>query len=293
MIQRRMGEEAVATLSGHNISTHVPAAARGFVGKQDLVILGTEDPETRLWATLVTGSPGFATVSDDLADLRVELQDPKRVFEHAPSLQHLRVAEPIALLFIELTTRRRLRVNGSLTAVERSALGVHVAQAYPACPKYIQRRQVADQGAVDAPAIATGTAITTPLKSLLERADTLFIATAGVDALLDVSHRGGRNGFAEFRDGAIQIPDFVGNSMFNTLGNLALDDRAGLCIPDFENSCQWLLTGRALGRFDVPDSAERTGGTHRWIQFMPTARALLPLNVARTWKFVDSSPFNP
>ena len=29
------------------------------------------------------------------------------------------------------------------------------------------------------------------------------------------------------------LPDFSGNQFFNTLGNLALEPRAGLLIPDF------------------------------------------------------------
>lgn len=293
MIQRLAGEEAMAEMNGHNISPRIPAAARAFVGKQDLVVLGTEDDDTRLWATLVTGSAGFASVSEDLADVRVDLDDPNGVLALAPSLKHLHASEPIAMLFIELTTRRRLRVNGALTAVAGSALAVHVVQAYPACPKYIQRRQVANQVALETPIMACGTAVTVPLISLLENTDTLFITTAGVDGLLDVSHRGGRRGFAEFTDGKIMIPDFAGNSMFNTLGNLAMDERAGLCIPDFERSCQWLLTGRGVGRLEVPDAPEKTGGTRRWIEFVPATWALLPLNVSRTWKFVDSSPFNP
>jgi len=292
-IQRLVGEEATAKMNGRGISPRVPGAARAFVGKQDLVILGTEDAGKQLWATLVTGTSGFAHVSDDLAHVHVDMHHPTGVLSVAPSLKDLHPSQPIAMLFIELTTRRRLRVNGSLTAVAASALEVHVAQAYAACPKYIQRRQIADQAAIETPIMATGTALTAPLISLFENADTLFIATAGVDGLLDVSHRGGRRGFAELRDGKIRIPDFAGNSMFNTLGNLALDDRAGLCIPDFERSCQWLLTGRAVVRFDVSDSPDKTGGTRRWIEFVPTAWALLPLNVPRTWNFIDSSPFNP
>jgi hypothetical protein len=42
-IQRLVGEEAMAKMNGRGISPRVRGAARAFVGKQDLVILGTED----------------------------------------------------------------------------------------------------------------------------------------------------------------------------------------------------------------------------------------------------------
>ena len=77
-------------------------------------------------------------------------------------------------------------------------------------------------------------------------ADTFFIATAvppaqiGASAAhgVDVSHRGGRPGFVRVQrdaDGVdvLTVPDFAGNQMFNTLGNLQLHPRAGLLFVDF------------------------------------------------------------
>lgn len=292
-VQQRTGEAAPASLNGRNIAHHVPAAARGFVTQQDMVLLGTTDSHDRLWASLVTGRPGFAEVSDDRADVRVHIADPDKILEQSPALQGLRANDPIAMLFIELSTRRRLRVNGTLTRADATALEVHVAQSYAACPKYIQRRKLTEPGLIHSVQPGRGADSPDALVGLIERADTLFIASAGADGLLDVSHRGGRPGFAEWRDGVLRIPDYAGNSMFNTLGNLELDDRAGFCIPDFEQSCQWMLTGRAQGRFEVEGTEDQTGGSLRWIEFVPTEWVRLPLNVAMAWTFVDSSPFNP
>jgi hypothetical protein len=55
---------------------------------------------------------------------------------------------------------------------------------------------------------------------------------------VDVSHRGGKPGFVRVqRDAAgvdvLTVPDFAGNQMFNTLGNLQLHPRAGLLFVDF------------------------------------------------------------
>ena len=165
--------------------------------------------------------------------------------------------------------------------------------AFQACPKYIQRRTPVEVGGPTSAVSTSNTKGVAAMVAHINCADTLFISSAGADGLLDVSHKGGRAGFAEWRDGVLRIPDYAGNSMFNTLGNLELDDRAGICIPDFEHSRQWMLTGRAQGLFAVAGTEDQTGGTLRWIEFHPSEWTCVPLNVARAWTLVDSSPFNP
>jgi hypothetical protein len=44
----------------------------------------------------------------------------------------------------------------------------------------------------------------------------------------------------------IRWPEYPGNSMFNTLGNLVHSPEAGLAIPDFERGCVLQLTGSAV-----------------------------------------------
>lgn len=68
--------------------------------------------------------------------------------------------------------------------------------------------------------------------------------------------RGGRRGFAELKGDTIRTPDYIGNSLIYRLGDLVLDDRAGLCFPGCEFSAQWLLTGRAVVRFDIVEAAD-------------------------------------
>ena len=62
----------------------------------------------------------------------------------------------------------------------------------------------------------------------------------------DVSHRGGEPGFvrvaAPYR---VLIPDYSGNMMFNTLGNLAADPRVGVLVIDFDSGATLQISGRA------------------------------------------------
>ncbi|HVE54905.1 MAG TPA: pyridoxamine 5'-phosphate oxidase family protein, partial [Ramlibacter sp.] len=82
----------------------------------------------------------------------------------------------------------------------------------------------------------------TQARALIAGADTFFIATAHPDALhsddpiagVDVSHRGGPAGFVRVQDAStLLVPDYVGNSFFNTLGNLQLEPRCALLFIDF------------------------------------------------------------
>jgi hypothetical protein len=83
--------------------------------------------------------------------------------------------------------------------------------------------------------------------ALVARADTFFIASASHG--VDLSHRGGKPGFVRLtrEDGrtVLTAPDFVGNFMFNTFGNLALNPRAGLLFLDFSTGDVLSLTGEA------------------------------------------------
>jgi len=86
----------------------------------------------------------------------------------------------------------------------------------------------------------------------LSSADTVFIATRHAEAGADVSHRGGDPGFVRVADPVhVLIPDYSGNMMFNTLGNIAADGRAGLLVVDFTTGRMLQVTGRADVSWDA------------------------------------------
>jgi len=110
--------------------------------------------------------------------------------------------------------------------------------------------------------------------SLIAGSDTFFIASrsAQLDQEeashgLDVSHRGGRPGFVRVVSrNEICFPDFSGNLLFNTLGNLEVDARAGLLFIDFQSGRTLHIIGRARIRWDVPETM-RSAGIERLIFF--------------------------
>ncbi len=77
-------------------------------------------------------------------------------------------------------------------------------------------------------------------------ADTLFIASFHPEGGADASHRGGFPGFVRvIGDDQLVFPDYPGNAMFNTLGNLAEYPRAGLLFVDFTTGDVLQITARA------------------------------------------------
>ncbi len=89
--------------------------------------------------------------------------------------------------------------------------------------------------------------------------DTVFVASAHAERGTDASHRGGRPGFLEVSDDGrrILLPDYTGNRMFQTLGNLTLDPRIGMLVADWETGRTLQLAGTAEILWDGPAVARR------------------------------------
>lgn len=108
-------------------------------------------------------------------------------------------------------------------------------------------------------------------KRWIESADTFFIATQHTNAGADVSHRGGCPGFVQ-AEGAFRLifPDYPGNNMFNTLGNLEVNSQAGLLFLDIRNGHMLQLSGAACVNWNH-DDIQRFLGSERLV-FFPSGR---------------------
>jgi len=290
-VQTRAGERQVAERNGQILGDEIPGGARPFLGQQSLVAVGALDGAGHPWASVVTGPPGFvASAPDGRAVALSTLHG--QVAEGDPLFEYLAAGAEVALLGIELRTRRRLRVYGEVAEVAGDHVRVQVRGAYPNCPKYVQKRQVR---AVLAPpgAPVRGVTLDARARALIERCDTLFIASRHATAGLDVSHRGGAPGFVEVRGQTLRVPDYAGNGMYNTLGNLWLDGRAGLALLDFERGEVLQVQGTARVLFDQAEDARHpAGGTGRAWELTVASWALAPLPLAAA-PGVEPSPFNP
>ncbi|QUD86711.1 pyridoxamine 5'-phosphate oxidase family protein [Phenylobacterium montanum] len=267
----------------------MPDQHRAFFAQLPFVLVGSADATGQVWASLLAGPPGFIDSPDP-----VTLAVRARPIAGDPLAEALRPGAALGLLGIELPTRRRNRANGRVVAAGEEGFVLHVEQSFGNCPKYIARRDYRPVEAAAPSAVEPVTRIGAAERRLIGAADALFIASSpGEGQLPDVSHRGGRPGFVAIGDdGALVVPEYVGNSFFNTLGNLTLDPRAGLLVPDFATGDLLQLTGRVQLDFDPARVAALPGAQLAW-RFHPTAgrwvRAALPLRFGEA----EASPFSP
>ena len=259
-VQRRAGVVEQAARVGRIVRPTIPEAARAFAAARGFVILGAAGARGRVWATLLQGPPGFLSVPvEDL--LRIAAVPPS----DDPLAPALATGCDVGVLVIDPATRRRMRVNGRASAAASGVIEIASREVYSNCPKYIHPRDVRLPGAPAAPAVRGG-ALSGHQAAWLASADTLFIASRHPAAGADVSHRGGLAGFVRVAGpNRLLLPDYRGNTMFNTLGNLAAHPESGILLVDFPRGATLQLSGRAGIRWEV-DAAEFPGA-ERLVEF--------------------------
>ena len=285
--------ERMAEIGGRTIRDHLIEQHQDFYPLLPMVVLGSVDGRGDVWATVRTGYPGFLEAPDE-HHLHLDL-NPDR---NDPAEKGLSDGASAALLGIDLSTRRRNRLNGTVVRDEKG-FSLRVEQSFGNCPRYIQRRApvyVGDPTAVAKVAPTPLDALDGPALELVRRADTLFVASYVDDRAghrqVDVSHRGGPAGFVRVDDGFLTIPDYAGNMYFNTLGNLLANPRAGLTFVDFETGDLLQMSGRTEL---LPVSADTSAfpGAERLWRFEPRRMFWRPATLALRWHFDEWSPFLP
>ena len=291
-VQTRVGvRERMEQVGRRAIRSYMPDEHRQLFEQLPMLVVGSLDAVGRPWASVVVARPGFIE-SPDARTLRVR----SAPAPGDPLLANLVPDAPIALLGIELETRRRNRANGRAAAVDAGGFEVRVEQSFGNCPQYINARKpmlVADERRVRRERAAEGSRLSPRAAALVVRADTFFIATASTNAWsggagdgCDVSHRGGNPGFVrvarEKGASALYWPDFRGNFMYNTLGNLESNPRAGLLFMDFDSGEALQLTGRAEVIWDGA-LVETFAGAERMLRFVPEAGVWVANGVALRW----------
>ncbi len=267
---------------------------REFFPLLPFVVIGAVDPEGLPWATVRAGRPGFLT-SPDPSTLAVEAD---RDWAD-PAESGMEDGDSVGLVGVDLVTRRRNRLNGTIGRQDERRFEVAVGQSFGNCPRYIQSRY---HEFVRDPALrASGTAIVTNELNdkacrIISRADTFFVASyvdrTGQGRQVDVSHRGGRPGFVRIDgDGALTVPDFNGNLFFNTLGNFLINPRAGLVFTDHDTGDILQVSGRVEVILNSEEIEAFQGAERLWRVF-PEKIALRPDALPLRWTFAENG-FSP
>jgi predicted pyridoxine 5'-phosphate oxidase superfamily flavin-nucleotide-binding protein len=290
-VQREAGSFArLAEIGPRVIRDHMPDQHREFFPLLPFLLAGHVDDQGQPWASVLTGAPGFAH-SPQADVLRVDALPSAQDLLHAG----LREGTRLGLLGIQPHTRRRSRLNGTVTRVDAGGFALQVGQSFGNCPKYIQPREprFAPELASRRGPSRDAAQVSGEAQRLVAQADTFFIATAhpGAGASgdpahgVDVSHRGGPAGFIEVApDGsALTVPDYVGNAFFNTLGNLLLEPRCALAFIDFEGG--HLLQVSARGEIvREPARVAAFPGAQRLLRLAVTGVRMTPGALPLHWQ---------
>ena len=123
--------------------------------------------------------------------------------------------------------------------------------------------------------VTTRTAFTPSDIAFIERATLFFLATADAEGRPDVNHKGGPPGFVRVTaDGEIAFPDYDGNGMFKSLGNLLVNPNVGLLFIDLHERPRRLrVNGSATVSRDDPLLGETVGAQ---LIVRVKARAIFP-----------------
>ncbi|KAK3682590.1 hypothetical protein B0T22DRAFT_471515 [Podospora appendiculata] len=217
-------------------------------------------------------------------------------------------------LSIDLSTRDRVKIAGRMLVgalaergegVGEVQIAMRVEESLGNCPKYLNKKDVK----VHVPSPRTvgggvsgeggeggGVLLGREAVGVVEKADMFFLSSTDGNTM-DTNHRGGPKGFVRVvrnEDGAVVLayPEYSGNRLYQTLGNLRLNPRVGLVIPDFETADVLYLTGET--ELLVGEAA---------IALMPHAKLVVRV-VVREARFVrdglpfvgeagEMSPYNP
>jgi uncharacterized protein len=278
-VQRRAGTEHDAgRLSGMLDRPWLDGGFSRFLAARTFAVLSGRDAAGRLWASPLAGRAGMLDAHGTVLKVHA-------VPAAGDPLAGLPAGQPVGLIAIEFAIRRRVRINGTLERVTPNGLMIAVDQAYGNCPQYIQMRELrqvpafglGDPGAGPGPGDQAlgGDAVRGELTEedadQIRRSDTFFLGTAHPTRGADCSHRGGPMGLVRVAGNELWWPDYPGNKMFNSLGNLAVDPTAALLFAGFGSGRVLHLSGTAVTEWGTPGEPGDDGGTGRRVRFTPSA----------------------
>ncbi|KAF1351470.1 oxidoreductase-like protein [Lizonia empirigonia] len=306
-------------------STMLTPQASFMLQRAPLLAIGTLDDQSRPWTALWGGAPGFSEpIGGDFVGTRT-LVDSK----HDPVVQALvggaskgEMLQPtdggkmIAGLAIDLVTRKRVKLAGKMVAgtvrevdvetegdanlpsdapktQDQIQLVTKIEQSMGNCPKYLNQYEL--EPALLAPELVSqGPSLSSEGKALIDRADMFFLSTAA-STDMDTNHRGGPPGFVRIiSPTCIIYPEYSGNRLYQSLGNLQLNPHIGITFPDYETGDVLYTTGTAEVLVG-PDAALVMPGTTLAVKTHLTETRLVTRGLAFTGtrKVNGLSPYNP
>lgn len=133
--------------------------------------------------------------------------------------------------------------------------------------------------------------------NLLAKADMFFISSSHEDLSMGTNHRGGPPGFVRVEEDdssgtTLTYPEYSGNRLYQTLGNLHTTPKAGLVFPDFDTGDVLYVTGKteiAIGK----DAATVLPRSDLVVKIHITAARFVQRSLSFRGQNGERSPYNP
>lgn len=272
------------------IRDHMPQQHQSFYQQLPFLIAGCIDDSGAPWVSFIYGQAGFIQSPDDKT-LTI-----KPNFAIGDPVQNLLTTQKhVALLGIELPTRRRNRLSTFVRSKDEDQLELEVIQSFGNCPQYIQSRETIEIEHTQTAQKIESNQLDLEMSELISTSDTFFVASHYDDKSkqrnngADVSHRGGKPGFVKVEQNTLTIPDYLGNFHFNTLGNFVVNPKAGLLFIDFEKGHVLSLTGHVEIIWKSDETQYFEGAERLW-KFHIEKSVYLKHSLPFKWKFDNYSP---
>ncbi|CAK7206938.1 hypothetical protein SEUCBS139899_009745, partial [Sporothrix eucalyptigena] len=233
----------------------------------------------------------------------------------------------MAGLSIDLMTRDRVKLSGKMIAgavfarpndsaegetadagrVGEVQMAFLVQEALGNCPKYLNKKKIRNH--MPCPRLVYDSDKTSdPLPraglDLIREADLFFLSSTN-GKTMDTNHRGGRQGFLRVANegsshsGAkrptpltLIYPEFSGNRLYQTLGNLQVKPLVGLAIPDFNTGNVLYCTGHTKTLVGTEASA-CLPHTKLAVRIIADRTIFVANGLPFRGEAVDFSPYNP
>ncbi|MCO4783327.1 MAG: pyridoxamine 5'-phosphate oxidase family protein [Candidatus Cloacimonetes bacterium] len=285
-IQALLNESEISKRNSRVIDTEILKGALNFIEQQKYFYIGSVDSLGNLHTSMIYGKQGFIKASQTQIVLDKDMIQSS--FEDI-FFKNVSSNPVVGSIFIELASRRRIRINGDF---DLDTMTLQVKESYPNCPKFIQKRILH----VEEKSVETQFDLDDQLNeessNVIENSDTFFVSSGSTYLGLDTSHRGGKPGFVKvINNTTLKIPDYPGNSIYNTLGNFQANPSGSILFIDFINNTILQLSGKVT--LEMSSKLDETKKYKIYWIFHIKLVSKTTIGNKLSWEFLDPSPLNP